>query len=140
MVRRAREKGHEVEHADAIAWLRSQDDDSVPAVFGAQLIEHLPNDALVELIELLEQKLAPGGFAILETVNPHNPAALKAFWTDTTHQHPLFPEVIVALCRIAGFVSARVLLTQETENFDRDIYESPDYAVLATKRSAPARS
>ena len=140
MVRRAREKGHEVEHADAIAWLRSQDDDSVPAVFGAQLIEHLPNDALVELIELLECKLTPGGFAILETVNPHNPAALKAFWTDTTHQHPLFPEVIVALCRIAGFVSARVLLTQETENFDRDIYESPDYAVLATKRAAPVSS
>ena len=135
MVRRAREKGHDVEHADAIAWLREQDDGSLPAVFAAQLIEHLPSDALIELIELLERKLAPGGIAILETVNPHNPAALKAFWTDTTHEHPLFPEVVLALCRIAGFAAARVLLTVETENFDSDIYESPDYAVVATKRS-----
>ena len=31
--------------------------------------------------------------------------ALKTFWVDPTHQHPIFPEVAVALADIAGFSS-----------------------------------
>ncbi len=109
---------------------------SVPGLFAAQVIEHLSADQLNELFALAHAKLAPGGVAIFETVNPHSPAALKAFWTDTTHHHPLFPEVTLALCRLAGFDSGEVLFSDLTDDFDRDIYVNRDYAVLVRKGPA----
>jgi glycosyltransferase involved in cell wall biosynthesis/SAM-dependent methyltransferase len=136
MVDRCREKGHEVELADAASYLRTQEDASVPGLFAAQVIEHLSADQLNELLALAHAKLAPGGVAIFETVNPHSPAALKAFWTDTTHHHPLFPEVTLALCRLAGFDSGEVLFRDRTDDFDRDIYVNRDYAVLVRKGPA----
>jgi len=136
MVERCRDKGHDVEQADALSWLRTQPDRSVPAAFAAQVIEHLPHEVLEDFLRLLVAKLRPGGLAVLETVNPHSPPALKAFWTDTTHQHPLFPEVTLALCRLAGFDSGEVVFGEASGDFERDIYESRDYALLV--RTAPS--
>jgi glycosyltransferase involved in cell wall biosynthesis/SAM-dependent methyltransferase len=136
MVARCREKGHHVALADAAGHLRSLPAGSVPGIFAAQLVEHLGAEQLAELLELVRGKLQPGGLAILETVNPHNPAAMKAFWTDTTHHHPLFPEVLLAHCRLAGFESGEVRFPQESGDFDADVYANRDYAVHA--RSAPA--
>ena len=130
MVAHCREKGHEVERADAIEYLRGQPPHSIPAAFAAQVVEHLPAEALRELLEQLVSKLEPGGTAILETVNPHAPGAMKAFWTDPTHHHPLFPEVLLAFSRFAGFASGRVVFREGSGDFDEDVYESPDYAVV----------
>ncbi|MEY2533142.1 MAG: hypothetical protein QOF29_1052, partial [bacterium] len=136
MVQRVREKGHEVELTDAASYLRGLDDDTVPGLFAAQVIEHLSAEQLSEFLELAHAKLAPGGLAVLETVNPHSPAAMKAFWTDTTHHHPLFPEVALAHCRLAGFDSGEIVFRDRTEDFDRDVYVNRDYAVVVRKRGA----
>ena len=133
MVARCLEKGLDVELADAATYLRGLDDDSVPGVFAAQVVEHLGAEQLTELLALVHRKLAAGGLAIMETVNGHNPAALKAFWTDTTHHHPLYPEVLLALCRLAGFESGEVRFPEETGDFNADIYANRDYAVYARK-------
>lgn len=130
MVARCAEKGHDVRLADAATYLRALDDGSVPGMFAAQVVEHLNADELTELLGLMGRKLAPGGVAVMETVNPHNPAALKAFWTDTTHHHPLFPEVLLALCRLAGFESGAVRFPRESGDFDADVYANRDYAVI----------
>jgi SAM-dependent methyltransferase len=135
MVERCREKGHEVELADAASHLRALEDSSVPGLFAAQVIEHLSAEQLTELLALAYAKLAPGGVAVFETVNPHSPPALKAFWTDVTHHHPLFPEVSLALCRLAGFDSGEVMFRDATDDFDRDIYENRDYAIVVRKRA-----
>ena len=39
---------------------------------------------LPELLEIARTKLRPNGVFIAETVNPHSPRALKAFWIDPT--------------------------------------------------------
>lgn len=130
MVARCAEKGLDVTLADAATYLRELDDGSVPGMFAAQVVEHLKADGLTELLSLMRAKLAPGGVAIIETVNPHNPAAMKAFWTDTTHHHPLFPEVLLALCRLAGFESGEVRFADETDDFDDDVFANRDYAVV----------
>jgi glycosyltransferase involved in cell wall biosynthesis/SAM-dependent methyltransferase len=130
MVALSREKGHEVELADALDYLRTLDDGSVPAIFAAQFIEHLPADSVVDLLKLAAAKLSPRGTAIFETVNPHSPAALKSFWVDPTHHHPLFPEVLLALGRFAGFARGRVEFPGGSGNFSDDIYSSPDYALV----------
>ncbi|MEA2381303.1 MAG: hypothetical protein QOH72_1274 [Solirubrobacteraceae bacterium] len=136
MVERCIEKGHDVKLADATEYLEGVEDGTVPGVFAAQVIEHLSSEQLNAFLELLHRKLAPGGVVVMETVNPHNPAALKAFWTDTTHHHPLFPEVVLALCRLHGFDSGDVVFPDTTGNFDEDVYRNRDYAVVA--RRAPA--
>jgi len=136
MVRRSRDKGHEVEHADALSYLRGRDDRSVPGLFAAQFVEHLPPDALFELLHVAAAKLAPGGPAAFETVNPHLPSAMKAFWVDPTHHHPLFPEVLLALCRFAGFGAGRVVFPDAAGTFVSDLFSSPDYAVVLRGRRA----
>lgn len=136
MVARCVEQGLQVELADAATFLRGLDDDSVPGIFAAQVVEHLSADQLSELLALMQAKLAAGGVAIMETVNPHNPAALKAFWTDPTHHHPLFPEVLLALCRLAGFEGGEVRFPAQSGNFDADVYANRDYAVVV-RNAAP---
>jgi glycosyltransferase involved in cell wall biosynthesis/SAM-dependent methyltransferase len=136
MVARCLEKGHEVTLADAAGYLRMLEDGSVPAIFAAQVVEHLSAEQLSELIALMQRKLVPGGVTIMETVNPHSPAALKAFWTDPTHHHPLFPEVLLALCRLTGFESGEVRFPGATGNFDVDVYVARDYAVIARNPAA----
>jgi SAM-dependent methyltransferase len=130
MVARCREKGHDVQLAEVATYLCALDDGSVPAIFAAQVVEHLDTAQLTELLDLMRRKLAPGAVAVLETVNPHNPAALKAFWTDATRIHPLFPEVLLALCRLAGFASGEVRLPEQSGDFDADVYFNRDYAVI----------
>ncbi|HVF78637.1 MAG TPA: methyltransferase domain-containing protein [Solirubrobacteraceae bacterium] len=130
MVARCQEKGHDVQLADVAAYLRALADCSVPGIFAAHVVEHLDTAQLTELLDLMRRKLAPGAVAVLETVNPHNPAALKAFWTDATHHHPLFPEVLLALCRLAGFASGEVRLPQESGDFDADVYFNRDYTAI----------
>jgi glycosyltransferase involved in cell wall biosynthesis len=129
------DSGNFLAREDPLERLRGVEDGSVRAILSAHLVEHLAPDALVDMLGLMEAKLAPGGTAVVETVNPHLPAALKAFWTDPTHHHPLFPEVLVALSRFAGFGAARVLFPEGTGDPEADLYSCPDYAVVLETRS-----
>jgi SAM-dependent methyltransferase len=133
MVERARERGHDVIEADGIECLAGLPEASLGAIFSAQVIEHLPYDRLLELLRLAPLKLAPGGMLILETVNPHNPQALKTFWVDPTHKHPLFPEVMLALCKISGFESAHAFLPDGSGDYERDRSRHGAYAVVALR-------
>ncbi|HYZ05957.1 MAG TPA: methyltransferase domain-containing protein, partial [Rubrobacter sp.] len=134
MVRRCRAKGHEhVEVADANSYLTKHADDSIGAIFCAQVIEHMPYEQLLRFYGLGLRKLEPGGLFILETVNPHSVPALKTFWVDPTHQHPLFPEVALALCEISGFESAYVFHPNGKGQVEVDRYETGEYAVVATR-------
>ncbi len=132
MVERCREKGHEVERADLLEALEAAAPDSLGAVFSAQVIEHLEADDLQRLLELSASRLRPGGRLIVETVNPHCAQALKAFWVDPTHQRPLFPEAVLALCQLAGFAAANAFCPLGEGDWDEDRLSAGEYAVLAT--------
>jgi hypothetical protein len=82
--------------------------------------------------------LEPGGLFIAETVNPHSLAALKNFWLDLTHEHPIFPEVALALGRIVGFASAYVFYPNATDDAEADSFSAGDYALVATAPTADA--
>ncbi len=132
MVRRCQEKGHhDVVQGDGLEYLAGLADGSLGAVFCAQVIEHLPYESLVRLLELARKKLTPDGILIAETVNPHCPPALKTFWVDPTHQHPIFPEVALALCRSAGFGAGFVFHPNGSGDVERDRSVQGEYAVVA---------
>jgi SAM-dependent methyltransferase len=135
MVARCRALGLDVEHGDGIEHLAGLPDGSLGTIFSAQVIEHLPHEQLRRLLELSLRKLAPGGLFIAETVNPHRISSLKTFWVDLTHQHPIFPEVALAICAIAGFRSGYVF-APGFDGFERARFDSPAYAVVATAPDA----
>jgi hypothetical protein len=68
---------------------------------------------------------------VAETVNPHSPRALKAFWVDPTHRHPLFPETMLALSRLTGFPAARIMFPLGTDDLAADLRTCGEYAVVA---------
>ncbi|HUB73893.1 MAG TPA: class I SAM-dependent methyltransferase [Solirubrobacteraceae bacterium] len=135
MIARCRELGVHAELGDANEHLAGLADGSVGAVFSAQVIEHLPYQELQRLLALARRKLRPGGLFIAETVNPHRIASLKTFWVDLTHQHPIFPEVALALCGIAGYPAAYVF-APGFDSFPEARFKSPSYAVVATTPGA----
>ena len=132
MVRHCRDKGHLVEQMDALEFLREQAPQSLPAIFSAQVIEHLTFAELKELLELCRSRLQPGGVFVAETVNPHALEAFKTFYTDLTHERPIFPEVALSLFQLAGFEEAYVVFPLGTGDLDRDRQSQGEYAVVAT--------
>lgn len=89
MVARCREKRLAVDEADLFSWLREQPEGSLGGVTAYQVVEHLPSDALLPLVELAVSRLAPGGRLLLETVNAESVYAMKWFWMDLTHVRPV---------------------------------------------------
>jgi hypothetical protein len=75
--------------------------------------------------------LRPGGILVAETVNPEPVQSFKAFWIDPTHETLLYPEVLLTLCRLAGFSRGRVVFPGGSGNTMRDRREMPAYAVVA---------
>jgi methionine biosynthesis protein MetW len=134
MVARTRAKGLEVEQGDVVEYLDRLEDGSLGALFAAQVVEHLPYPELLAFLRLGWAKLRSGALLIAETVNPHAPWALKNFWFDLTHQHPIFPEVLLTLCRGIGFDSAYVFHPAGTGNVDVDRTQCGDYAIVAQRR------
>jgi glycosyltransferase involved in cell wall biosynthesis/2-polyprenyl-3-methyl-5-hydroxy-6-metoxy-1,4-benzoquinol methylase len=132
-VRRCREKGYaNVEQGDLIEVLERTPEGSLGAIFSAQVIEHLELAQLQRFLELGLSRLRPGGLLIAETVNPHSAAALKAFWVDPTHKHPLFPETMLSLCALGGYVAADVFAPVGTGDWERDRTRVGEYAIVAT--------
>jgi len=134
LVERCLAKGHKnVEVAGVNSYLEGCADDSIGVIFCAQVIEHMPYKELLRFYELGRQKLKPGGLFIVETINPHSVQALKTFWVDPTHEHPIFPEVALVLCQINGFETAYVFHPNGSGDVEVDRYEAGEYAVVATK-------
>jgi len=133
MVERCRSKGHDVVRDDALRYLGARPDGSIGAIFSAQFIEHISYEDLLAFLELGLRKLRPGGVFVAETVNPHSIQAFKAFWVDLTHQKPIFPETLLALCRATGFAEATVLYPAGEGVPERDRTRAGEYAVVARK-------
>ncbi len=133
MVRRCREKGHAVEHIDGLSYLKNQADSSLAAIFAAQVVEHLTFEDFVSFLHVSRTKLKPGGQLIFETVNPHALEAFKTFWTDLTHQRPIFPEVALAWCWLVGFEQAYVVFPNGVSDLDRDRKTQGEYGVVTTR-------
>jgi SAM-dependent methyltransferase len=131
MVDRCRLHGLPAVLGDGLDHLVGLDDGSLGTVFCAQLIEHLALTDLYRLLELSRRKLTPGGLLIAETINPHNLAAMKTFWVDVTHRHPIFPETALALCAAAGFAPAYVFAPGHA-SFEAARLAATSYAVVAT--------
>jgi len=145
-IERCRERGLEIVEDDAIAHLRALPDRSVAAVTGFHIIEHVPIDALITLLDEVKRVLRPGGLAIFETPNPENVlVGSNFFYLDPTHHHPLPSELMQFLFESRGFDRVEVVNLHQwdagrvagegelAERFNGLFYGPMDYAILGWK-------
>ena len=145
-IAKCRERGLEIVEDDAFAHLRSLPDGSVAAVTGFHIIEHVPIDVLLTLLDEVMRVLRPGGLAIFETPNPENVlVGSNFFYLDPTHHHPLPSELMqfllesrgfdrVTVLNLHAFDSGRVAGEGElAERFNGLFYGPMDYAILGWK-------
>ncbi len=138
MVERCRQKGLEnVVQGDLLDVLRRTPKRSLGCVFSAQVVEHLGPRKLERLLRLSRSRLRPGGVLVAETVNPHSARALKAFWVDPTHKHPLFPETLLALSELAGFAAGDVFCPVGEGDWETDRLTQGEYAIVAKTSTTP---
>lgn len=146
MIEQCRARCLEVVNGDALTYLRSLPDGELGAVTGFHVIEHLPFEELIRLMDETIRVLRPGGIVIFETPNPQNLAVGGcSFYMDPTHQRPLPSTTIRLLAELRGFVDVDILdlhpstatpINEQTDvaaRFNELFYGPMDYAVLGRK-------
>jgi SAM-dependent methyltransferase len=109
MVSHCRALGLDVVAEDALSFLRKQPEASLDIVTGFHLLEHLPFNYLIALLDETLRSLRPGGFTIFETPNPENlTVSSSLFHCDPTHHHPIHPQLLSFLLRRRGFVQLEI--------------------------------
>ena len=120
MVELCRGQGLQVDHGDALSFLRQQDQDSLGGLIAVQVVEHFEPAYLMRFVETAYLKMRPGAPLVLETLNP---ACWMAFFEtyirDLTHQSPLHPDTLSFVVRSAGFTSVDIRFRAPVRPQDR---------------------
>jgi O-antigen chain-terminating methyltransferase len=140
-----REKGLAAEPADLFEYLASLPEESLDAIFCAQVVEHLPPDRLPEMIRLCATRLERGGVVVIETPNPECLAIFATyFYLDPTHVRPVPPKLlefyfsenglgVLATPRSSLAVETMPALATLPKDFQEQFFGGLDYAIVGTK-------
>ena len=138
-------KGLDAEQADLFTYLSALPDASLGGVICCQVIEHLPQSRLPEMIQMVHAKLRAGGLLALETPNPECLAIFAThFYIDPTHRHPIPPALTTFYLEEAGFgrveierlspaIESMPALAELPEAFRKEFFGSLDYAAFGIK-------
>lgn len=148
-----RARGLDVDEGEAIASLKAMPTGSVGAVTSMHLVEHLPFERMIEMLDEIHRVLRPGGLILLETPNPENLSVGSCyFYMDPTHRNPLPPQMLRWIVEARGFDNTRIerltherdlrappLLAQEIPGAASvnvllaSLSTAPDYAIVARR-------
>jgi SAM-dependent methyltransferase len=105
-----RQRGLAVSEGEGLQALRALPDASLGAVTAFHVIEHLPFDHWLAIIDEAVRVLKPGGAAIFETPNPANLlVASSRFYLDPTHRNPLPSPLVRFIAEARGLTSVEVV-------------------------------
>ena len=141
-----RAQGLEVIETDMLAHLRTLPDAGLNCVTAFHLIEHLPFEILVALIDEILRVLKPSGLVIFETPNPENVVTGSCnFYLDPTHHHPLPRALMKFVLDARGFDDLQIVRlhpvdemrvegdSKLTIRFNDHLYGPMDYAIIGRK-------
>lgn len=100
----ARDRGLEVEEADAVSALEKAEDESLSVISALGLLEYLPFDQAACIVREAQRVLAPGGLLLVETPDARNlQIGATAFHADPNRTRLLPEQVLEVLFETAGF-------------------------------------
>jgi SAM-dependent methyltransferase len=109
MIERCRALGINVTLGDALTHLRGLPDRSVGAVTSFHMVEHMPFETVIALLDEALRVLRTGGLLIFETPNPQNVlVGSQTFWIDPTHLKPIPSQTLRFFVEARGFCDAEV--------------------------------
>lgn len=146
LVAQCRGRGLDVAEGDLMNYLRNLPDESLGAVTGFHIVEHLPIEVLVKLLDETVRVIKPGGMVIFETPNPQNVLVGSCnFYFDPTHRNPLPGPIMRFMVESRGFNRVRVMNLNPSDTnrvegdsdlvrrFNEYFYGPMDYAIVAWK-------
>ena len=147
MVVECQRSGLEVQELDVMEYLNTLEAESIGAVTGFHIVEHLPFSLLIQLLDECLRVLTSGGIVIFETPNPENLMVGSCnFYTDPTHRNPIPPHTLSFMLTQRGFAETSVLrlaplatipgknkVAPELQKIVESYYKEQDYAVIAKK-------
>ncbi|GCA83733.1 putative S-adenosylmethionine-dependent methyltransferase/MSMEI_2290 [Microcystis aeruginosa NIES-2522] len=149
VIEQCQSRGLDVLEGDVIAYLQSMPDESVAVITGFHIIEHLPFEILVKLLNEAFRVLRHRGLVIFETPNPANVLVGSCnFYFDPTHRNPLPSLMTQFLGQYCGFAEVEILnlnpsdgfkadegneLDELSKQFNQYFYGPMDYAVIGYK-------
>jgi SAM-dependent methyltransferase len=146
LVEECRERGLAIVEGDIIAYLRTLPDASIGGVTGFHVIEHLPFEVLINMLDETVRVLKPGGLAIFETPNPQNVLMGSCnFYFDPTHRNPLPSQTMQFLAEARGLCRVEILYlhppeispvresTEVARRFNDYFYGPMDYAIVGRR-------
>ena len=145
-IEQCRAAGLNVVENDALIYLRSLPGESLNAVTIFHLVEHLPLETLINLVDEIVRTLKRDGLLIIETPNPENLiVGSHTFYVDPTHRNPIPSQTLQFLLEARGLRTLDVLklrprdevkLGEDSElvtRFNEYFYSAPDYGIIARK-------
>jgi O-antigen chain-terminating methyltransferase len=141
-------RGLHVTESDMLSFLRDVPSASVGIVTGFHVVEHVPLEPLLAILDETVRVLKPGGVAIFETPNPANlMVGANTFYYDPTHRHPLPSPLLKFLVEARGLSRAEILPLHPAaealrvaddgsalvSRFNEYFYGPQDYAVIGFK-------
>ncbi|MBS3027302.1 MAG: class I SAM-dependent methyltransferase [Dolichospermum sp. DET50] len=146
MVEQCQARGLEAIEADVINYLQSLPENSLGAITGFHIIEHLPFKTLMRLFSETVRVLKPQGLVIFETPNPDNVlVGSNTFYLDPTHIHPLPSPTVKFMAEMFGLYNTQIITLHPypenakidgqgvAERFNDYFYGPQDYAVVGYK-------
>ena len=138
MVEMCRLRGLDVQHGDALTYLRALPDQSLGGLFAAQVVEHLTPEYLLAFLNEAQRVLRSGAPIVLETINVACwYAFFQSYIRDITHARPLHPETLKYLVIASGFAGAEVEFRVPVPEADR--LQTPVRSRLAPHRRRQGR-
>ncbi len=148
LVEECRRHGLEALEGEAVSYMSSLPPKSLGAVTGFHIIEHLPFNVLVKLLDETVRVLKPGGVAIFETPNPENVlVGSHNFYFDPTHRNPLPSATVKFIAEARGLCRIEIMNLHPypesyrvedaglniAKRFNEYFYGPQDYAVVGWK-------
>lgn len=146
LIRNCKELNLDVIEADALAYLRSVNDQTFSVITAIHFAEHLSLPDLIRFLDEAARTLKPQGLLILETPNPENLLVGSCnFYLDPTHKNPIPIPTLTLLVEARGFQCQQVMKLhpvsnvqievkdQLTSHLNHYLYGPMNYAVIARR-------
>lgn len=140
MVKICRDYDLNVINDDIFIALDKYEDNSIGVISAIHVIEHLPFNMVIQLLNSCKRVLKSGGIIILETPNSENILVSSSeFFLDPTHLKPIPAKLLNFAAEYCGFQNCTVLRINssvELPSQDLSLYNAfagvgPDYALIA---------